>query len=392
MEFAKYFPTFAWFWRRLTSRLARRTALYFLLALTVLSVGLRVNSAIFVHRVHTIVAGMEQLKPERTTKAEMLKMVPALRHRPLEYSGHYDQCEEDECYSVRIQNVEALSKSNLFQVVYRFTVRALPYLGVHLWDFSAKVEVRKERVHSFYYVLEIDNCDARSRGAMRFGARSVLGPISRREVGELFLDESPDYGIVWNQWLVPSFTLFVHFRPTAPPELVHHAFDLQLGCMMLFGCRTTRQVMPLVWDDHQRIIAAALSRMEGPDPCPDRILVRRARDVTHIILAEVAGVRQGPGYTLADYHLLEVLKGGATPRLNGLMHFPEIPRPSWADVPNPAFKLLKPGTRVLMFIDRYGTLVEPCEIVPATPGALQTIRDALASPTSQAVESGVAQR
>ena len=316
-------------------------------------------------------------------------MIPALRPKPLEYFGVYDQCKEDECYSVHIQNGEALSNRDLLQVIYRFTVKALPFLGLHLWDFSAKVEIRKERVHGFYYALEIDNCDARSPGAMRFGARSVLGPISRREVGELFLDESPDCGIVWNQWVVPSFTLFVDFRPTAPPELVHHAFDLRLGCVVLSGCRTTRQVMPLVWADDQSIVAAALSRIQSPDPCPDRILVRRARDVTHIILAEVAGVHpDAPNtHTLADYRLLEILKGGAAPRLNGLMHFPDIPGPPWADVPNPAFKLLKPGTRVLMFIDRNGLLVQPCEIVPATPSALQTIRDALASPTSQLVES-----
>jgi hypothetical protein len=319
----------------------------------------------------------------------MLRMIPALRPKPLEYFGVYDQCEEDECYSVQISNEEAILNNRLLQaIINRFTVKALPYIGLHLWDFRAKVQVRKERVHSFYYALMVDNCDAQPPGAMRFGACSVLGPISRREVGELFLDESPDYGIVWNQWLVPSIALLVDFRPTAPPLLVHHAFDLRLGCMMLLGCRTTRQVMPLVWDDEERIKAAALSRIQSPNPCPDCILVRRARDVTHIILAEVARVHpDAPNtHSLADYHLLEVLKGGAAPRLNGLMHFPDAPGPL-IGVPNPAFKLLRPGTRVLMFIDRYGLPVQPCEIVAAAPSALQTVRDALASPTSQVEES-----
>jgi hypothetical protein len=79
VAFAKDFPTTVWLWRRRTSRLARRIALFFFLALALLAIGLRVNSAIFVHRVHRILAGMEQLRPDQTTKAEMLKMVPALR-------------------------------------------------------------------------------------------------------------------------------------------------------------------------------------------------------------------------------------------------------------------------------------------------------------------------
>jgi hypothetical protein len=97
---AKYFPTTTWLWRRLTSRVARRIALFIILALAVLAIGLRVNSAIFAHRVQAVLAGMEQLRPDQTTKDEMLKMVPALRPAP----SQHEHCRGDECYELYAGN------------------------------------------------------------------------------------------------------------------------------------------------------------------------------------------------------------------------------------------------------------------------------------------------
>lgn len=74
MAFAKHFPATIWLWRRLTSRVARRVALYFVLALVIVALILRIYTAVFVYRVHAILAGMEQLKSEQTAKADMLKV------------------------------------------------------------------------------------------------------------------------------------------------------------------------------------------------------------------------------------------------------------------------------------------------------------------------------
>jgi hypothetical protein len=271
-------------------------------------------------------------------------------------------------------------------------LKALLRLGLHIWNFGAKVVVRGGRVHDIYYYLMVDDGTGEYPGTISLKASSLRG--SNRRVRNLFRDESPDFQIsTYRKW--PDLNLTVIFAPTASPELVHQAFDLRLGCMLQLGCRTARQILPLVWDDKQKIEAAAHARMKSSDPCPNRILPRRARDIPNILLAEVERVRPGLEtsydqlYQVADYRLLEVLKG--VPNLpvkgKGVRHRSTIL--GTYNVPNPALNLLRPGERVLMFTDADGVLVEPCEIVAATPGALQTIRSALASPASQVVESDV---
>jgi hypothetical protein len=209
-------------------------------------------------------------------------------------------------------------------------------------------------------------------------------------VGNLIRDESPDYQVSsYFKW--PKLDLGVVFAPTASPELVRHAFDLHLDCVWQLGCRTAKQLLPLVWEDERKIEAAALTRIKSSDPCPDRILPRRARDVAHILLVEVERVRPelntyGPQqYRVVDYRLLETLKGTPNRPLKGVEH--PLALFNIDMTPNPAISLSRPGARVLMFIDRHGSLEEPCEIVSATPSALRTIRAALALPTSQVEET-----
>jgi hypothetical protein len=389
VAFGKYFPGTVWLWQRLTSRGARRIALLFLLVLALLAMGLRVYSAIFVYRVHTILAGMEQLRPDQTTKAEMLKMVPALHPGQWEYQPY---CEGEECYTVLISNWGGFLDRQLEKVGNPFLFKAALLLGLHLWNFGAKVVLGGGRVHDVYYYFIVDDGSGEYPGTICLKASSLRG--SNHMVRNLFRDESPDCQIsIHHKW--PDLNLTVIFAPTAPPEVVHHAFDVHLGCMLGLGCRTARQILPLVWDDKQKIEAAALARMQGSDPCPNRILPRRARDVPNILLADVERVRPGfetsydQVYQLADYRLLEVLKGAPNVPVKGkgVRHRATIL--GTYNVPNPALRLLRPGERVLMFTDADGVLVEPCEIVAATPSALQTIRSALASPASQVVESDV---
>ncbi len=387
VEFGKYFPATIWLFRRLTSRVARRVALYFILVVALLGLGLRIYSAIFVHRVHTILAGMERLRPDQSTKAEVLKMVPALRPGLLKY----EHCEGDECYAVQISNVETLIGNRLFRMVASpFTLKMMSRLGLHLWRFGAKVDIRKGRMHSFYYFLAVDDGSGEYPGAIDVDAGSLRG--SNRRVRNLFRDESPDYQISsYFKW--PELNLRVVFRPTASPLLIHHAFDLRLGCMLLLGCRTARQILPLVWDDMQNIRAAAISRVQSSDPCPNRILPRRARDIPNIFVAEVEHVHPGletsydQVYKVADFRVLEVLKGAPNLPLKGKGIGIRSTILGTYNVPSPAVGLLRPGGRVVMFTDTEGTLVDPCELVTATPSALQTLQSVLASPDTHIVET-----
>jgi hypothetical protein len=384
---AKYFPTAVWLWRRLTSRGARRIAWFFFLALALLAIGLRVNSAIFVHRVHRILGGMERLRPDQSSKAEMLKMVPALRPELLKN----EHCGGDECYSMVVDNWrDSKLALLLLRVANPFVLRALYRMGLRIWTFGVKVDLRGDRIHNLLYSLMVDDGTGEYPGCIDVEVGSLRG--SNHMAGNLISDESPDYQISSrSKWR--DLNLRVIFAPTASPALVHHAFDLRLDCTWQMGCRTARQLLPLVWDDKQRIQAAALARLKSSDPCPDRILPRRARDVPNILHVEVERVHPeldaygDQQYRVVDYRLLEALKGAPNRTLNGVEHSLTIFGTD--NIPNPAINLLRPGASVLMFTDPYGRLEEPCEVVTATPSALQTIRSALASPASQVAESDV---
>ena len=137
--FAKYFPTVAWLWRRVTSRPARRVALFLCLALAFAAVGLHVNSAIFAHRVHRILAGLEQLRPDQTGKGEMLRLLPDLRPGLLKY----EHCRGDACYATVIHNwpdsllARLMSKIWAIQAICRWSIRRQERASA--WAVGAKV-------------------------------------------------------------------------------------------------------------------------------------------------------------------------------------------------------------------------------------------------------------
>ena len=244
MALARYFPVTIWLWHHLTSRASRRVGLSIVLALVTLALSLRVYTAIFVYRVHTILAGMEQLKSEQTTRGEMLRLIPALRLGVLPDDAKYGA---DERFSVEISNYET----------FFFATKVLSRLGLHAWRFRAGVDVRKEKVHGFGYSLCLfgdsgyyEPIILRSENLLR------MGDIRQGNVMEALRDESPNYQ-AWSYFKWPELELNVAFSPAASPELIHHAFDVRLGCMLAFGCGKVRQMLPLVWDDKQRIEAAA---------------------------------------------------------------------------------------------------------------------------------------
>jgi hypothetical protein len=392
VTFADQFPATAWIWRQITSRWARRILLSVATALFVTTVALRVYAAMWEHRVNGILSRMSQLQLDQTTEAELLTRLPELR---AEKPSGESRAHED-CYTINLSNWPDGLLSRLFNKVQsKSTYKMGHWLGLRFWVFSADIRLRQKRVHNLSYNLVVDDGTYDYPDFVNVWVRSVRG-YGSRNVSSIE-DQSPDYRVrSYFKW--PRLTLRVEFTPHAPPELAHHAFDIRLNCIWsLRGCQTARDLLPLSWQDKEDIKNAALARLRSSNPCPDTLLLRMARDVANILLVEVVRVRpelkqyEDQQTRTVDYRLLDVLKGKVDRPLAGVDHPVTISMISWADsdfsMPNPALKLLTPGTRVLLFSGSGTGVGAPCEVMAATPAARQTLKLALESKSSQVEEN-----
>jgi hypothetical protein len=162
----------------------------------------------------------------------------------------------------------------------------------------------------------------------------------------------------------------------------------------LRGCRIADEVLPLAAEDYRNIERSAFVRLRGPTPCPDSILARRARDVENILLVEVENVRPvlekfgEEQYQMADYKLLEILKGKLDRSLENVGHpFTILLSSDMPPIPNPALNLLHPGSQLLMFSDSSTNVDSPCETVAATESAKKAIQLALKSSSVNAADN-----
>lgn len=259
------------------------------------------------------------------------------------------------------------------------------WLGVRFWRFYASVGLWDGKVRTFRYTLLVDDGIGIYPGAVSVGALSARsyrsGAMSPAD------DESPNYS-VRNYFKWPDMSLEIVFTPAASPELVRHAFDVHLNCLLsLHGCRTAWQLLPQASEDQFAIQRAAFARLRTSDPCPNRILPRRVRDFPDVLLYEVENVHSQlkdyggyEKYRLVDYKLVQVLRGQAKVALLRNVPLPLNMRILGQSVLNPDLAVLHPGARVLIFYNKDGVdFFNPCAIIAATDSAMETVRAALAS-------------
>ena len=385
MSIRRLFPIVAWMGRRLISRPARLLYLVILLVVVVPAIALRIEAAVFEWRVHKVMAGLSSLRVGTTTKAEALSKIPELKivSDPRERS----YCHVDECLSIEIEDSK-LSNWILFRVTR--TDNQVLYLTLHWWGlrfsgYRAYVDFTSGKVVDFGYLLMV------STSRPGFPGDVMIGVSSERRIPSrglnLEIDENPYY-YVRHFHKAPEQNMSIYFTPEAPNEFVSHAFDLKLRCLhSLAGCSTANELLPEVERDKLRIQRAAVDRILGSNPCPDRILPHRARDIENILLVEVTSVNptlmqgnSGSWYRLANLRLLRVLKGNASGPLDNIV----IPSEIWfgeKKAYNSAIDLLNPGQKILFFSDssQYSSqyIDEPCQAVAATDSAVQTIEKAL---------------
>jgi hypothetical protein len=364
-----------------------RLFLALLITLFCATLLLRLDAAIFEYRVLAVLRKMEGFKLGDTGQLELVDSVERLQPSSCATGS---QC--------LVKNLSNWSSSLLYHFPKLLgayfgnqTLYAIGrWLGFRMCDFTATFELREKKIRNLDYRLLLDNGSSQYPDAIIVNARTTYGYID--EGLNDFEDESPDYSVRrYFKW--PELELSISFTPSAPATLSRHAFEPRLNCLWtLRGCRTTREILPTAWQDQENIQHAVELRLHSSNPCPDRILPRRARDTSDILLVEVKGVSpeledEYGRYHLANYELLRVLKGKLNRPLKAVGHPSVINGKSDQQMPNPAVQLLHPGTRVLMFSDNSTNVDTPCEIVAATDSAMQTIQSALAQPWSRIAET-----
>jgi hypothetical protein len=339
-----------------------------------------------------VLSGLERVRVDRTTEAELLKTVPYLAR------GEYERREGsrvERYYRVTISNegdlrwVERLAETPLFLLYYRvhpsegapFPYNATSRLGFRYVGFGATVAVLDGTVSKVTYGI-FPNIETWRPAYPLISVQSVHGfwqhqrmPVSVSSAD----DESPGYRVS------DAFgSLRVVYTPDAPRDLISHLFHLDLGCYWgVRGCVSARDVAPLLWRDKQAIEARAAARLQRQaNPCPDWVLAGRVRTLPDlkVELLEVTSSRREAGKELTtSFRLKEVIPGREEGHWTDVPYERFIPSPANPSerIANPVPPFLKAGDRALAFI---GAKFDSCWMVPDTPSAESAVRTALPAP------------
>jgi hypothetical protein len=381
-----HFPFLRWVLRKLTGRWARRICLAVLFLLLLTATANRLRSYFMARRINAVLRGLSQVRLDQTTEEQMTRMVPYLVKKEWEaggtsHRGYYVSISNDAGQLPRIAGI-TLTEIRSEELMLCFEHIA-DWLGYRFINFDAGVLVQDDKVSQVEYGL---NQYARPQYAGYIGylvsARSVHGFWLPRQKGfevSSVDDFSPQYRP--RRW---GNTLSVIYTPDAPPETTKRVFDLDLACFWRFrGCEDAADVAPGISDDVQRIQKATYRQLIF-EKCPDSIVEGRMRylpDIS-ILLLEVTGsrrveVNEEGGWAedwLTDYKLREVIRGQNSGSWKNVRFRPMIPSPTdpTRQIANQIWPATKIGSQVLYF---GGLGFDSCRFIPATPSALEIVRN-----------------
>jgi len=384
MSFSRPFSAATWLWRRITSRPALLLYLGVLIIVVVPGIALRVEAALFERRVLKVMSALSNLRIGVTPKDEVLSRMAGFKVN--ERSRGSSKCEADECLSIEVSSPKL---SDWLLRKASWSGHYSLYSGLSWWGFrerifAAHVDLTSGQVSGLGYRLSLSTLRA-SNVDLGVWVSSKGDFVDRNLNADV--DESPNYQVS-HYFKCPTLCMGVYFTRDASPELLRHAFGLNLRCIWsIAGCRTANQLLPDAEQDRLEIKRAAFERMIGPNQCPDSILPRRVRDTADILLVEVKNASPkvivpdyGYRYRVASFRLLRILKGKAERPLDKL----EVTLDTgiWGEgeriVHNSAIDLLNPGQKYLLFSGISSKdIFEPCAAVAATDSAVQTIERSL---------------
>jgi len=333
-------------------------------------------------KIEAVLHGLSEIRLDQTAEEQMTKMVPYLTQKAWKANG----------FSYRSYYVQISNESDGLPWPYGLThsyVLALwlgrvgDLLGYRYISFDAGVLVQDGKVSQADYGLANEWIRPQAAGYVGYmvTARSVHGfwlpgslQISSVE------DYSPQYRLT--RW---ENTLAVIYTSDAPPELTKRIFDLNLSCFWgLRACADAADIAPEISQDVERIQKATYRQLIS-DKCPDSIIDGRMRylpDVS-VLLLEVTGsrrieVNEEGGRAedwLTDYKLKEAIRGKSFGSWKNVRFQRTIPSPMdpTRQIANQIWPETKIGQEVLYF---GGLGFYSCRFIPATPPALDIVRNA----------------
>src|SRR6266480_2503311 len=241
----------------ISSRPFRFAFLLSVLLWFITTASFRVQSYLFDRKVHFVLRRMEKIQLNKTSKEEVLVLVPELKPGILwsfVLNGHSeDTCPGDACYVLHIQNYpDGILAELRAKLEYRhdWIFKTAYWLGHRFRSFGAYVEVRRGQVSRYEYSLSLEDAEFPANGLVGV---QVLGANRESFPGGFgFMRDYDEIGgfrikVPSN---IPTKILYVAFTPDAQPKAVRNAFDVRLDCIWnVTGCLTTRQVLPALWNE-----------------------------------------------------------------------------------------------------------------------------------------------
>lgn len=396
--------------RGISGRWARRIYTVFILMCVSLSAAMRCRSYLLTRRIHAVLTGLARVRVDRTTESQLQALVPYLLRQDIAPSSGSDRqycasiSNDHQGHEYGLPGMRWLPQFFFVSWVPRdgpiqnkWNTMNLPFKVAYLFGlrhltFGACVTTSNGIVSGASYGLEPDVFYGWPASEL-VAVRSVHGfwmqhrglPVQSAD------DESPDFRFgpaagEFSIFAAVDAKIAVAYTPSAPRELVAHAFQVDLSCFWwIRGCDSVRQVVPLLWADRLRIADATAARLQSGNPCPDRILEGRVRTLPdlNVSLLEAADSRdelvnyEGDrwGETVTDYRLREIIRGHPNAsEIIAMRRRTMIASPT-GKMPNPAGPWYpKRGERFLFFS---GAQFDSCRIVPDTPSAEMAVRTAV---------------
>jgi hypothetical protein len=377
-----HFPFFRWAARTLTGRRARRIYLAILILLFLITTAARLRSYFVARRIEAVLHGLSEIRLDQTTEEQMAKNVPYLTEKDwissgISYRDYYVHISNE---SDRLSRAYIGLGTGRSQGLALSLERLADWLGYRFMSFDAGVLVRDGKVSQVEYGLTANQWER-----PLFSARSVHGFWIPNQMGPLVTsvdDNSPQY-----RPRRYKNRLTVIYTSDAPPELTKRIFRLNLSCFWgLRGCGDARDVVPEISRDEQTIRQATYQQLIS-ERCPNSIIEGRMRYLPDIsvLLLEVTGsrrfeVNEEGGRTedwFTDYKLKEVIRGQRFGSWKNVRFQRTIPSPMdpTQQIANQIYPLTNIGSQVLFFGG--GDLgFYSCRFIPATPSALDLVRNA----------------
>jgi hypothetical protein len=378
----EYFPFFHWVVKTVSGHWVRRVSLVILLLLLIISTATRLRAYFMTRKIEAVLYGLSEIRLDQTTEEQMTKMVPYLTEKDWKANGFSYRS-----YSVHISN-ESDGLPWPYGLTHSYALalwlgRVGDLLGYRYISFDAGVLVKDGKVSQADYGLANEWMRPQAAGYVGYivTARSVHGFWLQ---GSLEVSSSDDYSPQYRptRW---GNTLAVIYTGDAPPELTKRIFDLNLSCFWgLRACADTADIAPEISRDVERIQKATYEQLIS-DKCPDSIIDGRMRylpDVS-VLLLEVTGsrrieVNEEGGKVedwLTDYKLKEAIRGKNFGSWKNVRFQRTIPSPMdpTRQIANQIWPETKTGQEVLYF---GGLGFYSCRFIPATPSALDIVRNA----------------